>query len=333
MKKMFSVLLILTMVLSLNISAYAESYTVQSGDVLWKIAEQYDKTWQELAEKNQLKNPNLIYPGQKITISQDVNVANREKVERTNKDKVVALLKSIETGDMSAITYINPNKYIQHNLSAEDGLEGFGKLLSALPKGSAKVNVIRAFEDGDYVVTQTDYDFFGPKVGMDVFRFENGLIVEHWDNLTEKTEPNPSGHTQFDGESIITDLEKTEENKALATDFVETVLINGKYDQMSNYFNGDQYIQHNSGIGDGLSGLGKALSAMAEQGITMSYSNIHKVVGEGNFVFVMSEGTFGGAPYAYHDIFRIENGKIAEHWDVMSEIPNKEEWKNDNGKF
>lgn len=325
MKKRVSLLLGLAMILSPSISVHAETYIVQSGDVLWKIAEKYDKTWQELAEKNQLENPHLIYPGDKIIIPEDI--------ELTNKEKVVAVLESIETGDNSAIEYINPNKYIQHNLSTEDGLEGFGKLLSSLPKGSAKVNVIRAFEDGDYVITQTDYDFFGPKVGIDVFRFENGLIVEHWDNLSEKTEANPSGHTQLDGELIIKDLEKTEENKAFVTEFVETILINGEYDKMSNYFNGDNYIQHNSGIGDGLSGLAQATEAMAEQGITMEYSKIHKVVGEGNFVFVMSEGAFGGVPYAYYDIFRMENGKIAEHWDVMSEITPKEEWKNDNGKF
>ena len=31
----------------------------------------------------------------------------------------------------------------------------------------------------------TDYNFFGPKIGFDIFRFEDGKIVEHWDNLQE----------------------------------------------------------------------------------------------------------------------------------------------------
>jgi predicted SnoaL-like aldol condensation-catalyzing enzyme len=96
---------------------------------------------------------------------------------------------------------------------------------------------------------------------------------------------------------------------------------------------GDKYIQHNPQIGDGLSGLGKALEALAKAGITMKYDKVHKVLGEGNFVLAASEGTFGGKHTAYFDLFRVENGKIAEHWDTMEAIPDKKEWKNGNGKF
>ena len=45
-----------------------QSYTVKSGDVLWKIAEQFKTTWEKLSEYNKLKNPHLIFPGQKILI-------------------------------------------------------------------------------------------------------------------------------------------------------------------------------------------------------------------------------------------------------------------------
>lgn len=46
----------------------ASSYTVKAGDVLWKIAAKFNTTWQKLAEYNKLKNPHLIFPGQKILI-------------------------------------------------------------------------------------------------------------------------------------------------------------------------------------------------------------------------------------------------------------------------
>lgn len=115
-------------------------------------------------------------------------------MENSNKQKVVALLKSIETGETNPIGYINPNKYIQHNLGAADGLAGFGALMAALPKGSAKVNTVRAFQDGDFVFTHTDYNFFGPKIGFDILRFEDGKIVEHWDNLQETAKPNPGNY-------------------------------------------------------------------------------------------------------------------------------------------
>jgi predicted SnoaL-like aldol condensation-catalyzing enzyme len=57
------------------------------------------------------------------------------------------------------------------------------------------------------------------------------------------------------------------------------------------------------------------------------------VIGEGNFVLVVSEANLGGKPSAIYDLFRLENGKIAEHWDIIDSIPPKDQWKNANGKF
>lgn len=262
------------------------------------------------------------------------NNKKEEKMKISNKEKVIALLKSIETGAQEPAGYINPNNYIQHNLGVADGLAGFGALLQQLPPNSAKVNTIRAFEDGDFVFTQTDYNFFGPKIGFDIFRFENGQIVEHWDNLQEKPlNPNPSGHTMIDGTTEIEDINKTEENKALVNNFVNDILVNGKMEKLTGYFDGDNYIQHNPQIADGLSGLGKALEYMASQGIIMKYNKVHRVLGEGNFILTISEGTFGDKHTSFYDLFRVENGKIAEHWDVMETILPKGEWKNSNGKF
>lgn len=250
------------------------------------------------------------------------------------KAQVVALLKSIETGDAAAVAAINPSKYIQHNLSAADGLAGFGALLQALPKGSAKVNTVRVFQDGDHVFAHTDYDFFGPKIGFDVFRFENGRIVEHWDNLQEKpARPNPSGRTMIDGPTVASDLDKTAANKQLVASFVDDILVHGRFDRLAGYFDGDRYHQHNPQVADGLSGLGAAIEAIKKAGLTMKYDKVHKVLGEGNFVLVMSEGEFAGKHSAFYDLFRVEGGKIAEHWDTIEPIAPKAEWKNANGKF
>jgi predicted SnoaL-like aldol condensation-catalyzing enzyme len=257
----------------------------------------------------------------------------KEKMETSNKQKVVALLKSIETGDSVPVSYVNPDNYIQHNLGTANGLAGFGALLSTIPKGSAKVNSVRAFEDGDLVFTHTDYNFFGPKIGFDIFRFEGGKIVEHWDNLQETAKPNPSGHTMIDGATEINDLGKTEANKTLVRSFVEDILVNGKMEKLASYFDGDNYIQHSPTIPDQLSGLGATLDKLAKQGVLLKYDKVHKVLGEGNFVLVVSEGHFGKDHNAFYDLFRVESSKIAEHWDVIEPIPVKANWKNNNGKF
>ncbi len=53
-----------------------------------------------------------------------------------------------------------------------------------------------------------------------------------------------------------------------------------------------------------------------------------QTVAEGNFVLAASEGTFGGKPMAFFDLFRVDNGNIAEHWDAMADIArSRSEWR------
>ena len=283
---------------------------------------------------NKLIGSTLILVVLLVSACTSIQKNQETNVSISNKDKAVALLKSIETGDQSAIGYVNANAYTQHNLAVGDGLAGFGAVLQALPKDSARVNVARAFEDGDFVFTHTDYNFFGPKVGFDLFRFENGLIVEHWDNLAEKPDsPNPSGHTQLDGPTDVQDIGKTAGNKAIVNSFIDAILVKGEFDKLGQFIEGDNYTQHNTQIADGLSGLGQALEAMAKQGIKMVYTKVHKVLGEGNFVLAISEGTFADQPTSFYDLFRVADGKIVEHWDIIETIIPQDEWKNTNGKF
>ncbi len=250
------------------------------------------------------------------------------------KTKAVALLKAIETGDAAPVGVINPAKYTQHNLAVGDGLAGFGAALQALPKGSAKVNTVRVFQDGDFVFAHTDYNFFGPKIGFDVFRFEDGKIVEHWDNLQETpTSPNPSGHTMLDGPVQATDLTSTEANKKLVTGFVTDVLLHGCMDSFNSYVDPENYTQHNPKIGDGLAGLKKGFEARAQAGQSLKYDRLFKVLGEGNFVLAISEGHSASSPIAFYDLFRVANGKIVEHWDTVEAIPERAAWRNQNGKF
>ncbi len=260
--------------------------------------------------------------------------ASNEKPATANpKRQVVELLKSIETGDSKPFAYINPDKYIQHNLAVGDGPAGVKALLQSLPKGSAKVNTVRVFQDGNFVFAHTEYNFFGPKVGFDIFRFEDGKIVEHWDNLQETAaRPSPSGHSMLDGPTIASELDKTEANKALMQTYMDD-LLQGRRDKFASYFDGNNYIQHNPLVADNLTGLFAGLQALAKQGLQVKYDRVHKILGEGNFVLVVAEGSFGSQPSAYYDLYRIQNGKIAEHWDTIEAIPPRGEWKNSNGKF
>ena len=266
-------------------------------------------------------------------------VESNTQEEQTNTEKALALIGTFASGDTETASELLDENYIQHNLAYGTGADAFIGSVEYLASADVKttVNNIRAFEDGDYVFLQTIYNFAGAgeQVAFDIFRFdEDGEIAEHWDNLTAlAAEPNPSGHTQTDGTMEITDLDKTEENRKLVEDFLYDVMQGNNLDKTPDYFDGDTYIQHNTGIADGVSGLNAALGAMAEQGISMVYDEVHMVLAQGNFVLAVSEGTFGGEPTSYYDLWRVENGKIAEHWDVMETIADQSTWQNQNGKF
>lgn len=257
---------------------------------------------------------------------------------QTQKEKALALIGTFASGDAELAASLLDENYIQHNLAYGTGRDAFVGSVNTLASAPVKTTVrnIRAFEDGKFVFLQTVYNFAGAgeQVAFDVFRFnDEGKIAEHWDNLAALAQANPSGRTQIDGTLEVTDLNKTEENRELVKQFLYDVMQGNHAEKTADYFNGDVYLQHNTGIADGVSGLGAALTAMAEQGISMIYDKVHMVLAQGNFVLAVSEGTFGGAPTSYYDLWRVEDGKIAEHWDVMETIAGKDTWQNENGKF
>lgn len=82
------------------------------------------------------------------------------------KNRIRALLKGIETGDPDSVAVINSEQYIQHNPQTNDGGEGLASLFKRLSKRSPRVNVVRAFSDGDFVFAHTEYDFGSSRVGF-----------------------------------------------------------------------------------------------------------------------------------------------------------------------
>lgn len=238
--------------------------------------------------------------------------------------------------DAQAATRLLAEDYIQHNPGVPTGAAPIIGFIPALKESGIAPTTHRIIAEDDLVVFHVTYENAqlaggDTLVAFDVFRVEDGKVAEHWDNLEPKTEPNPSGRSQTDGITAISDLDKTAENKALVIDFVETVLKGGDASTITDFISSETYLQHNSMIGDGLDSLGAVLQAMAEPGIKMKYDAVHIVIAEGNFVFTASECTLGGNPKAFFDLFRVEDGKIVEHWDTVSVIP--AEMAHENGKF
>ncbi len=130
------------------------------------------------------------------------------------------------------------------------------------------------------------------------------------------------------GSAHAADLEA---NKKTVVDFYEAGLNKKDFDAASKYL-GPKYIQHNPGAQDGPEGF-KAFLAFLREKFPNSHSEIKKVFAEGDYVIlhvhaVREPGTRGRAIV---DIFRLENGKIVEHWDVAQDIPEK--MPHNNGMF
>jgi predicted SnoaL-like aldol condensation-catalyzing enzyme len=247
------------------------------------------------------------------------------------KQQIRKLLKGIETGDPEAVAVVNEGKYIQHNPLTREGTVGLAELFKRLAKTSPRVEIVRVFEDGDFVFAHTDYDFNVVEVGFEVFRFENGLVVEHWDNLQSKpTGRNLSSHTMLDGTTEATDLDRTEENRSFIRSFVQEVLVDEQLSQLDRYIDSEGYVEHNPNMADGLPALRDALSSNDK---VRRYEKIHRLLAEGSFVLSVCEGHLDGVHVSFYDLFRVADGKIVEHWDTVDQVPPSSEWVNDNGKF
>ena len=85
---------------------------------------------------------------------------------------------------------------------------------------------------------------------------------------------------------------------------------------------GASYVQHNPTIDDGLEGTEDFLTAVAAQGVEIGYTRSPLVVADGNFVLVGSEGYLRTRDdyTVFYDLFRVDAGKLVEHWDVIQAI-------------
>ncbi|MEO0659524.1 MAG: nuclear transport factor 2 family protein [Pseudomonadota bacterium] len=227
-----------------------------------------------------------------------------------------ALFRDFDETQMRALY---AQSYIQHNPHVATGIDAVIGLLPVLKETGFGYTTHRILEDGDMLLTHTTYHnatVFGAEevVAFDLWRMEDGKVAEHWDAIIPVHAETTSGRSQTDGMTEVTDLDKTAQNKALVEEFVRTVLMNQDTDMMDDYIRDGIYVQHNPVVADGPDALKAVLGEIKN-------NTLHRVIGEGNFVLTQAEGTWGDKPVAIYDLFRVESGKIAEHWDVLQEVP------------
>jgi predicted SnoaL-like aldol condensation-catalyzing enzyme len=111
--------------------------------------------------------------------------------EQANLDKVLAMYREMLIPmDPGKVDAHLPPSYIQHSSLAEPGLEALKSFLTHVRRESplAKQTIHRAFVDGDHVITHVHVVRWPGDPGLavvDIFRCENGQIVEHWDVIQD----------------------------------------------------------------------------------------------------------------------------------------------------
>jgi predicted SnoaL-like aldol condensation-catalyzing enzyme len=270
--------------------------------------------------------------------SDQAKTEKAESKKMSKKETVGAFLGAVLQQDTVKMRELANADYIQHNPFIPTGLEPFIKMLPVLQENGTTAENVRMFEDGNYVFMHNIWRNAKPfgadeMVSFDIIRIdENGKVAEHWDAMTPMVKESASGRTQTDGPTAATDLDKTEANKALAKALIEDVLMGKNPQKITDYISAEQYHQHNPQIKDGLAGITEAVEYLTSQNNMFKYTKIHKVLGEGNFVLTVSEGEWNGKNQVFYDLFRFDNGKAVEHWDVIQEIPT-EGLANNNGMF
>ena len=122
-----------------------------------------------------------------------------------------------------------------------------------------------------------------------------------------------------------------EANMKIVTEFYDKAINQKDFEAASQYL-GSRYIQHNPLAKDGPEGL-KAFLDFAKQSLPTYHTEFKRVLADGNFVVVhaLAKRDADDRGTAVMDIFRLENGKVVEHWDVAQPIPEKS--ANDNTMF
>jgi predicted SnoaL-like aldol condensation-catalyzing enzyme len=239
--------------------------------------------------------------------------------------------------DPAAVDRYFAESFVQHDPNLVDGLAGMKSFAAEIASSpAADITIYRTLVDGDFVLLHSRYEgvgrYAGTAIAFDLFRFKDGKIVEHWGGQEHEAPPNLSGRTQVDGPTEVLDREKTEANRTLVRTYRETVMVSLRFDRIEEFIEGSHYAQHASQIGDGIARLRDRIASVAKEGGQLHLTP-RRFLADGNFVLVLSEGDLPSGPTALYDLFRVQNGKIVEHWDVLAPIPPRDQWKNSNGPF
>lgn len=238
--------------------------------------------------------------------------------------------RAVAQGDLAFAEQVVADDYIQHSPMVKTGKAGVMEALQYLkqmpkPENPAKP-FMRLIAEGDYVVTNLSFAWGSKqKVVVDLFRLQDGKVAEHWDAVQDQPERTLNGHAMMDGPVEMEDTDLTQANKKMVEAFYQRVFVHQQLEVLSDYVSPD-LIQHHPDVENGIAGLKEYI---LQKSGNLSIKKVHRVIGEGNFVVIQSEGQLDQKACVFYDVFRLSKGKIVEQWRVHLIVP--ENMAHDNG--
>lgn len=238
--------------------------------------------------------------------------------------------------DVSVLDELFAEDFIEHSPLVADGRAGLRAMVEEAGE-ALSYTCSRELADGDLVALHGRFTGLDetPLVGFDLYRVADGRVVEHWDGLVpEAAEPNASGRTQLDGAAQPSPGEDSEGNreKVLRVLF-DRGLIGQDYSVFQELTRDDVFVQHSPDIADGAEAVIGFLEQLRESGEPLVYDRVHRSVADGDFVLTHSEGSIGGQRHSYVELWRFEDGHLAEMWDAIGPVPVDEEAAHPHGIF
>src|SRR5258707_3432100 len=139
--------------------------------------------------------------------------------------------------------------------------------------------------------------------------------------IIRRCSPPPSDpHTVTKDRRQLMAKTSPEQNKALVLQAFDTLFNKRDYDAAARFWS-DRYIQHSAHIAPGRDGLFDLIRTLPD---TLKYEN-QLILAEGDYVIAHGRFSGHGRPAAWiaADIVRFEDGKLAEHWDVLQDEATK----------
>lgn len=236
--------------------------------------------------------------------------ANRDLVRR-------AVTGVLGQGDPAALNLFAED-YSQHNPAIANGREALRQAMVDNRPDGFTYEIGTVLAEGDFVALHSRFEGvgIGPGVAVDLYKVEEGLILAHWDVFQDEVPASESvnGNAMFPIEAGTEPSNLESSNRAIVVQAMERLFGESDLTVLDEFW-AEDYTQHNPLIPNGTAALKDFLTGTEEIGFELGLAMAY-----GDLVLTHSRYLLPGLPPTIGaDIFRLEEGVIVEHWDVLQE--------------